>query len=82
MSTEDKPSGSLILDGDIDSERADSTAMRDDFGTKCRTEKERSPDLTDTQPNQALIVGGMGEGLEASDTIVVKKNNSGEQEGR
>ena len=29
-----------------------------------------------------MVVGGMGEGLEASDTIVVKKKNSSELEGR
>ena len=72
MSIEDKPNGSLILDGDVDSER-DSVVKG--FGGKCRTAKERSIDFNDPHhPRQALIMG-MGEGLERSDTIVKKTSD-------
>ena len=71
MSIEDKPSGSLILDGDVDSER-DSVVKG--FGGKCRTAKERSIDFNDPHPRQVLIMG-MGEGLEPSDTIVKKTSD-------
>ena len=46
MSIEDKPSGSLIFNGDVDSER---DSVMQDFGGKCRTAKEHSLDLNDPQ---------------------------------
>ena len=72
MSIEDKPSGSLILDGDVDSER-DSVVKG--FGGKCRTAKERSIDFSDPHNQRQALIMGMGEGLERSDTIVKKTSD-------
>ena len=68
MSIEDKPSGSLIFNGDDDSER--DSGLLQGFNSKCRTTKERSLDFNENK----AIISGMGEGLEPSDTIV--KENS------